>query len=156
MAEIKTIGTAEITVMGEKVQVGITPQGTFFDLETKIFSAKTLSGLQAKMQKNAMPKHGISIETLEGKRGTVIAVIKKGWNSGNFQVRWEDKTVSNIGCYNQAALRPLTDAERAYIVELEAKEEAANAAANAARETKNSYIESLSIVPELRAAFPVK
>lgn len=150
------IGGATIKVNGQDVEVGISDSGTFYDLKTKTYSAKTLNGLQTKMQKDAIPKGGIPVEDQNGRKGVVFEILKKGYNRGNYRIRWDDdNTIDTRGHWQGAFYRRLTDEERAHLAELDQQCETTRLVNEAANTARLEYKETLSAMDTLEMAFPV-
>lgn len=145
-----------VNVNGQKIAVGVSDSGMFFDADTKKFSARTLKGLQTKLQEAYMPKGGVPVELkATGRRGTVInRAPGRSW-SQQYSIRWDD--TGELGSdYEFNLRRPTIEEERQKLAELQAtKEQAMQAAASAAQAVTN-FESGLHVGSTLLAAFPRK
>ncbi len=142
-----------VKINGEQIDIEVSDSGMFFDSATKKYSARTLKGLQIKLQAALTPKGGVPVEDkTNGKKGLAINKVDQRSCQAQFVVKWDDGTRTQEYGFNLR--RVTTDEERKKLADLETAKNAAEAAAVAARDAEEELKDSFSIQETLDGVFP--
>jgi len=142
-----------VKVNGENINVEVSDSGMFFDSDTKKYSAKTLKGLQTKLQAALTPKGGVPVEHIDGtKKGIAINKVDQRSYQGSYVVKWEDNTRTQEYGFNLR--RITTDLEKQQLETLDSELDSAEEVARAARDAQEKLKESFSIQSTLETVFP--
>lgn len=143
-----------VKAAGKTFEVEVSVGGMFYDKDTKLVSAKTLKGLEKKLQEKYGPKGGIPVEEwITGKRGVATGRVKsRGWRRSYVNVKWEDGKVTEE--WPNSLCVPITPEIRAEKKRLEDAQEVAKDAWEAAGTAVEKHQAKYKIDKTIDAAFP--
>lgn len=143
-----------VKVFNDNIEVEVSKEGMFFDVATRKFSSRTLTGLQKKIREAYTPKGNVTVERKDNhKIGTAISRTGTRWSS-QYVVNWSDGSRTTEKDWELR--KPTTEEDRKKIAAAKEAIDVAEAALQTAQNVLEELEDKFDVEDDLDKHFPAK